>query len=294
MPVTPPFAYKQDPNPEAAAPAQAVIVTPPVFDIVYDGGCYNIATVHVTAPVMNREPSTIPNQPGTMNTGYLEYFDMGVAPESAIPAKWSGDGAGFWAIYLDGVLLPSDTYFVGARDGDPTPWTSILPSMDWTIGHTIQLRATYHDRPAYRDFYMGDGIGVIADAPSAGPCPSIGSIGWGDLDYWDPWVRAHHDEPITGPVDRWGNTIASLTGPWGSAVTQQALATDPTIDLCSTIGVSDGSAFACSLTDVVCEVTYPEVAYEISTEIQVLYPCSTPRDSPPVFQSRFKAEELPS
>lgn len=288
MPVLWPCGYKAAPVVYPPLPA-AYIVTPPVLSLHFPFGCVDDQPAVLQLdqmPVMNREPETIPNVAGNLSSGYLEYLDMGVSPANAINPRWIGHGAESWDVYVDGDVLGT----INAFDGQTGPLsTSLFPTPvgGWDVGpYSVQLVATYHDRPEFRDFYMSAGQGIIAFAPSTDPaCPSIGTIGWNALGYYDPWVASHADvTDLLGPVDRYGDYL-TLTGPWGSNIGQQHLASAPGCETCHTIGIPQGSAWASTLLDYVSTETYAEITYEISTVPQIIAGCTPAPTATPVFDT---------
>jgi hypothetical protein len=287
--VTPPFTIKNAPDGEVPPLPPVTVAREPVMTIAYPHGCLGVAELTLdTMPVMDRDPEALPDIPGgghSYDGCCLEYLEMGIALPFEIEAKWSGRGAESWAVMVDGYQLATINEF----DGTAGPITvSLAARLNWKLPHEFWLAATYNDRPGYREFYMGTGVGVGAFAPSGPPCSSSGSIFWNSLDYWDAWVGAHHDVADTlGPKDRLGAYLG-LTGPWGSDVPKQHLATDPAIELCLSVGVPDGSAFAATLTDLTLEQAYSAVSYPIESAHQLLPPCAE-RVAYPIFRTRHKA-----
>lgn len=298
MPVTPPFPFKSAPDPVVAPLAPVTVIRQPVFTIeffpVLGVECQEASICWDQMPVMNREPMAIPDVPGSGHSYdgcCLEYLDMGVGTGNDIPPLWSGKGAFNWNLYVDGIQVNIGSII--GQDGEVGPFCigvdSFLFPFNWKAPHNVWLEATYHDRPSYNDFYIDPttvGIGAFGPSQADCPCFACPSARWGDAGYWDPWVSDHHAVgDVLGPKDRNGNYLG-LTGPWGSAVPQQHLETDPTIDLCHTIGVQDGSAFFSSLIDIVSAELYPEVSYLVQSA-----PWSSDRCKPsayPILRHRHK------
>lgn len=282
-----PCGYKATPTIYPFA-SPAFIIQQPVMSLHFPFGCDTQSAVLQLdrMPLMNREPETIPDVPGSY-TGVLEYLDMGVAPADEVGATWIGWGAQSWDVYVDGVVMGN----IDAYDGQVGPLGVALfnPGGNWGQAgpYSVYIQATYHDRPSFKDFYMSAGMGVIAFRPWTDPrCPSIGTVGWGQLGYWDPWVDIHHSvTDVQGPVDRYGNYL-TLQGPWGSNVGQQALASSSGCDICHILGIPPGSAWASTLIDFVATEIYPEITYPIQTVPQSLDGCTVPTSTAtPVFDT---------
>lgn len=296
----------------------ATIAQQPVMSVAYLlGNCQGSAFLQLdTMPVMSREPEAVPNIPGGgfSYNHFMEYLSMGIRPTAGTGlASWSGRGVSSWTVKIDGVAYGGGT--INFYDGTPGPIgfeiQQFYGPFDWTVAHTWQLTATYHDRPSYEEFWIDPStVGIVAFGPGTmladpnvpwtlegigfGCCSRhaafFPSAFWGDNGYWDPWVDAHHNvgDP-NGPVDRYGRYLG-LSGPWGSAVPKQHLATGPGLVVCGgacqPASLPDqpggsGDVYATALFDFVNTTTYPEVTYTVSTPAVTLPACTF--TSSPVF-----------
>lgn len=312
MPATPPFPFRTAPDAVVPAAPAPVITREPVWSISYPNGCgsgYAIVQLDCT-PFFDREPDVLPDKPGGgwSYAGFLEYWDLGIAPynPTTSPTLWSGTGITNWNVLVDGVAITS--FGLGLTDGIEGPFgfevspTYDVPFADWTAAHTWQLQGVYLDRPAYSEFYFdAASIGIVGFGPSTSPLdpntpyirngvtfgcdersPSFfPSALWGDYGYYDPWVIAHHNvSDVLGPKDRLGNYL-SLTGPWGSDVLHQAKASRGAV--CTTAGEESGDIYAESLVDFCAQTNYPAISYTYTTPPVTLPACVAAAAGTPVF-----------